>query len=106
MPLIAETFFVFITTAFVLVVAWVVLRSLKRLRLHSPSAHSIEVLAVRAIGQREKALVLRYQNTNYLVLSSASGMTLLDKFENQDNEIDDNTDFTAALSAAESKRVS
>jgi len=88
MSLFAELFFVFIGTAFVLLLAWALLRSLNRIK-YRPTDHDITLLSVRPIGPKEKIIALQFHNTTYLIAVASGSTTLLDRLTTPNSESDE-----------------
>lgn len=67
----------------VLGLAWVVLRTLRRLQPNLGSAveHPPQVVYSAGLGPRERLVLVRHRNREYLLGVSAGGVSLIDRWE-------------------------
>jgi len=75
----AELFSVFLALLIVLVMAWIVLRILKRTQSGKSSDHTLRFLRTLAVGTRERVVLIRYRDKEYLLGVTPGGINLLDK---------------------------
>lgn len=76
--------------AIVLALAWLVLRAIRAIHPGKYRDQRLELLLSLPIGARERLVVIRYQDHDYLLGITGGNITLLDRqpaSDEQDNEV-------------------
>jgi flagellar protein FliO/FliZ len=66
--------------AFVLLLAWLVLRGLRRLQQGAQREGAPRVLRAATLGTRERVVVVHYRGREYLLGVAAGGITVVDRW--------------------------
>jgi len=75
----AELFSMFFALIVILVLAWVVLRVLKRTRFSQSSDDTLRFLRALPVGTRERIVLIQYRGEEYLLGVTTGGINLLEK---------------------------
>ncbi len=85
---ISELIVVIFALVIVSVLAWVVLRAMKSMYSGKFKNGKVEIISSVPIGTRERILIIKHRNNEYVLGVTAGGISLLDKYPAEDDLVD------------------
>ncbi len=69
----------FLALVIVIALAWITLRSLKRLQYGKAASDELHFVRALPVGNRERIVIIQYRNQEYLLGVAPGGINLLEK---------------------------